>query len=139
MFDIWHVAFPVRDLNLSVKYYRDFLGWELIGYHDESGRKQAFVKIPNRSFTIELFLPRLGDDSKIQNQKPYHLAFECENLTEFRASLVAKTADYSIPQVLSFSNGVKHLGLVDPDGVPLEFFEGRSTFDRSIADSASRA
>jgi len=128
-FDIWHVAIPVNDLNRSVKFYCDTLGFVLIGFDEYPSKKQAFIAVRKGAFTIELFEPK----PRQKNPKyPDHLAFECPNLNEYREKLLRNNLT-DIPQIEIFDNGVQYLGLQDPDGITLEFFQGRHIYEQSIS------
>ena len=59
---------------------------------------------------------------------PDHVAFESENLSALRARLVAAGLP-DINEVETFDNGVKYLSVNDPDGVRLDFFEGRAKYE----------
>lgn len=135
MIDVWHVAIPVRDLKESVRFYVKGLGFELLGFSQEGVRSQAFVRLPARSFTIELFEAQDGTE-KLLSAKPHHLAFDCENLELVRSNIEGRGLIKDLPQIRTFENGVKYLGLSDPDAVSLEFFQGRKIFDQSIAATA---
>ena len=129
VFDIWHVAIPVRQLSSSVQFYCDQLGFTLFGLDEQSSKKQAFIQSGKSEFTIELFEPK---DPAYSPQRPDHLAFECENIVQYRDWLL-KNGLPDIPEILEFDNGVKYLPLRDPDGVALEFFQGRKIYEDSIA------
>jgi hypothetical protein len=47
--DIWHVAYPVADLDRSISFYCNCLGFLLVGRDTEN----AFVSLGKRGFTIE--------------------------------------------------------------------------------------
>ncbi len=125
-FDIWHIAIPVADLDASVKFYTS-LGLSLVGTDEYPSKKQAFVATRPGGFNIELFQPKTnGSDRRL----PDHLAFDCDDLSAFRDSISAKFE--GLPSIEEFDNGVKYLGLKDPDGVSIEFFEGRKIYEQSI-------
>lgn len=128
--DIWHVAIPVSNLARSEAFYIDCLGFTLVGRDEYPSKKQAFVAVRPGGFTIELF-ERLGKHSGEPALRPDHLAFECENIDAFRDRLLAAGLD-DVPEVETFDNGVRYLGLNDPDNVYIEFFQGRKIYEASI-------
>ena len=131
-FDIWHVAIPVTDLRTSVSFYCEGLGLKLLGYNQDGPRLQAFVKIDSKNFTLELFQPTENIEA-VLTQKPHHIAFECQDIEELWADLVKRKAIPELKPIATFENGVKYLGIKDPDGVAIEFFQGRKIFDSSIS------
>ena len=130
-FDIWHVAIPVKDLKTSIAFYCEGLGFKLLGYNQDGPRLQAFVCINSKSFTIELFQPS-EEIETILTQKPHHIAFECEDIDDLYGELSKRGSVSNLNEVATFKNGVRYLGLKDPDGVTIEFFQGRKIFDSSI-------
>jgi catechol 2,3-dioxygenase-like lactoylglutathione lyase family enzyme len=121
--EVWHVAFPVSDIERSVGFYCGRLDFMLLGRDEYPSKKQAFVALRDGGFTLELFEP-LGRWAEAPPKRPDHVAFECANLSVFRA-LVREPAE-----IETFDNGVQFLRLLDPDGVELHFFRGRSIYER---------
>jgi catechol 2,3-dioxygenase-like lactoylglutathione lyase family enzyme len=128
--DIWHVAHPVADLDRSVGFYCDGLGFDLVGRDEDPTIRQAFVALGNGGFCIELFIA-LGEDAGKPRQAADHLAFEADDLDAYRESVVA--AGLSVPQIEVFDGGMKHFRLEDPDGLRLDFFQGRDSFETYLA------
>jgi lactoylglutathione lyase len=124
--DIWHVAYPVADLDRSVEFYCDGLGFELIGRDPDS----AFVSLGKGGFTIEL-LVQPGREAGDPRRAPDHLAFDSPDLDAYREDLIA--AGLSVPQAQVFDGGLKRFALADPDGVRLDFFQGRDGFEAFIS------
>jgi glyoxylase I family protein len=128
--DIWHVAIPVSDLAKSEDFYVSKLGFVLVGRDEYPSKKQAFVAVQPGGFTIELF-ERIGKHAKEPALRPDHLAFECENIEAFRERLLVAGSS-GVPEVETFDNGVRYFGLNDPDGVYIEFFQGRKIYEAGI-------
>lgn len=128
--EIWHVAHPVSDLERSVSFYLGHLGFDLVGRDEYPAMRQAFVSLGRRGFTIELFVP-LGDEAKKPRRSPDHIAFEATDLDAYRASLVASGLE--VPEVEVFPGGMKHFALDDPDGLRLDFFQGRDGYEAFIS------
>lgn len=127
MIDIWHVPVPVADLDRSVEFYCDKLGFVLIGRDAYEDKKQAFVAVRAGGFTVELFQPLDG----IARRLPDHLAFECADLAAYRARL--QGAGLAVGDIADFGNGVLYLQVIDPDGLEIELFQGRASYEASIA------
>jgi catechol 2,3-dioxygenase-like lactoylglutathione lyase family enzyme len=119
---IWHVAYPVADLGRSIAFYCGCLGFELVGRDEES----AFVSLGKGGFTIELLVqaPGVAADSR---RAPDHVAFESADLDGYRDRLVQ--AGLSVPPIHVIGEGMKRFALDDPDGVRLDFFQGRAALE----------
>jgi catechol 2,3-dioxygenase-like lactoylglutathione lyase family enzyme len=130
--DIWHVARPVADLDRSVAFYCGYLGFELVGLDEYPTMRQAFVSLGKRGFTIELFVP-LGEEADKPRRTPDHLAFEAVDLDTYRESVIA--AGLPVPPVETFEGGMKHFALNDPDGLRLDFFQGRDGYETLISSN----
>ena len=128
LIDIWHVAYPVADLDRSIAFYCDGLGFQLVGRDGEA----AFVSLGKRGFTIEL-IARPGDEAADPHRAPDHVAFESIDLDAYRETLIA--AGFSVPPIQVFDGGMKRFALADPDGVRLDFFQGRDGYEAFISAS----
>jgi catechol 2,3-dioxygenase-like lactoylglutathione lyase family enzyme len=117
--DIWHVAYPVTDLDRSIAFYCGGLGFELVGRDPES----AFVSLGKGGFTIEL-LVQSGGEAADPRRAPDHIAFESADLDAYREKLIG--AGLAVPPVHIIGDGMKRFALDDPDGVRLDFFQGRA-------------
>lgn len=126
LIDIWHVAFPVADLDRSIAFYCGRLGFELVGRDDES----AFVSLGQGGFTLEFLAPP-ADQRADPRRAPDHIAFESTDLDGYRETLMH--AGLSVPEIQVFDGGMKRFALEDPDGLRLDFFQGRSGFEVFIA------
>lgn len=125
---IWHVAYPVADLDRSIAFYCDGLGFQLVGRDGEA----AFVSLGKRGFTIEL-IAQPADEAASPHRAPDHVAFESIDLDAYREGLIARGV--SVPPVQVLDGGMKRFALADPDGVRLDFFQGRDGYEAFIAAS----
>lgn len=125
-FDVWHVAIPVADLERSLAFYLD-LGFALAGRDEYSSTRQAFVRTRPGGFTIELFQP---EKRPSKARRPDHLAFECEDVVAYRKRLEAR--GLRPPRIETYDNGVRTFSIADPEGVRLDFFQGRAIYERSL-------
>jgi catechol 2,3-dioxygenase-like lactoylglutathione lyase family enzyme len=128
-FDVWHVAIPVADLERSLAWYRA-VGFVLAGRDQYPSKRQAFVATRPGGFTIELFQP---SHPPAVPGRPDHLAFECHDIAEYRRHLLR--SGIAAPEIERFDNGVLTFTVEDPDGVRLDFFQGRAIYDASIRPS----
>jgi catechol 2,3-dioxygenase-like lactoylglutathione lyase family enzyme len=120
--EIWHIAIPVSDLGQSERFYRQHLGFELAGRDEYSTMRQTFVSLGKGGFTLELFVP-LGEERDKPRRYPDHVAFEVADLASYRESIA--TTGLSVPEIKVFPGGMQHFAVNDPDGVRLDFFQGR--------------
>jgi catechol 2,3-dioxygenase-like lactoylglutathione lyase family enzyme len=125
MLAIWHVAFPVADLDRSVAFYCDVLGFDLVGRDADS----AFVALGSGGFTLELMAG--AEERAVGIGVPDHVAFEAPDLDAFREGLVR--AGLAVPEVQVIAEGLKRFALQDPDGLRLDVFQGRAGFEAFIA------
>jgi catechol 2,3-dioxygenase-like lactoylglutathione lyase family enzyme len=128
--DIWHVAHPVADLDRSVVFYCDRLGFDLVGRDEDPTIRQAFVSLGKGGFCVELFVP-LGEASNAPRRAADHLAFEAADLDAYRQRVIE--AGLAVPDIEVFDGGLKHFRLDDPDGLRLDFFQGRAGYDAFLA------
>ena len=128
--DIWHVACPVADLERSVAFYCDRLGFDLVGLDEDPTMRQAFVSLGKGGFCIELFVP-LGEAAGEPQHPPDHLAFEAADLDAYRQRVA--DGGLAVPDVEVFEGGMKHFRLHDPDGLRLDFFQGRAGYETYLA------
>lgn len=128
--EVWHVALPVEELELTLAFYERLLGFVLVGRDEYPSKLQAFVAVRPGGFTLELFQPR-GKAAEAPRRRPDHLAFECRDIRAYRAKLVER--GLAVPEIEVFDNGVQTFTMQDPDGVALEFFQGRAIYEASIS------
>jgi|GEM_PF-5673918 len=126
-FDVWHLAVPVRDLEASLRYYVDGLGFEFGGYWEKN---LAFVRPPGKEFNLEFM--EMAADAEGAEKRPHHLAFECEDLEKFRAGLIAKKKLGDVPEIKPSHSGMRLIELKDPDGNRVQFYSGSAGFHARI-------
>lgn len=142
---LWHVGFTVRDLERSIVFYRDFLGFELV--HRQEGVNaytRRLVGYPEAHLTVALFTipgsPPGRSNHQLElieyvaprgvaingahcNPGVAHLAFAVGDLAELHARLSAEGVDFISPPV-AITAGVNTGGfacyLHDPDRIVLE-------------------
>ncbi len=109
LIEIWHVAFPVADLDRSIAFYCGRLGFDLVGRDDES----AFVSLGQGGFTLEFLAPPAERPTDTR-RAPDHVAFESSDLDAYRETLVQ--AGLSVPEIQVFHGGMKRFALADRTG-----------------------
>lgn len=129
MFDVWHLGLPVENLERSVRFYVDGLGFELLGYSESDRYRMAFARVPGGAFTLEFLEYREPTDAK----RPDHLAFEARNVDAFRERLLQDGFFNSLPEIAAAGPGLRRFSVTDPDGVPIQFYEGRALFDKTLS------
>jgi catechol 2,3-dioxygenase-like lactoylglutathione lyase family enzyme len=123
---IWHVAFPVSDLDRSVAFYCGALGFDLVGRDEET----AFVSLGPGGFTLELMACPDGRGAGGAGA-PDHIAFDTPDLDAYRGKLIA--AGLAVPDVQVIAEGMKRFAVSDPDGLRLDVFQGRAGFEAFIS------
>ncbi len=141
-----HIAVGVRDMDASLRFYRDLLGFELV--RDEvqathgtvlpalykephaqrrvatlywkKGQHAAFLVLSEHSDK-----PVSGEPIKLDQIGIHHYAFWVENLPQVYEELKAKGADFVVPPtVTKTTNGhFNSAFLRDPDGILVQLDE----------------
>ena len=117
-----HIGIMVKDMEASIRFYRDVLGFELTEQAQVGASKLAFLNIG----TCLLELVQAADYAPRPTGVVDHIAIEVtdiENLvcqlTEHRIAFLSD----SIATLASLQGGVKNIFFTGPDGERLEFFE----------------
>lgn len=139
-----HVGITVRSLDASVAFYRDLLGFELLGSQeregDDLGRilgypqariKMAFLRpvgtVDPVLEVIEVVVPR-GTPIDVQTSNPgaVHLTFDVDNLDTVHEALSARGVTFlsdPITLVSGVNAGAKNVYCLDPDGIRVALFQ----------------
>jgi catechol 2,3-dioxygenase-like lactoylglutathione lyase family enzyme len=119
-----HAVLYVRDIERSVTFYRDVLGFRLLDLTPEGFRGAAFLQAPGSTNDHDLGLFEIGSaagDSPAGRSTVglYHLAWEVETLADLETLMVALANAGAL--VGSSDHGTtKSLYAHDPDGLEFE-------------------
>lgn len=120
---ISHVAVKASDVEKSVAFYRDFLGFAEQGrlnYTNDGSLMLAFMKVSDDQ-QIEIF-----DASKLkpESDKLYQIALQVEDAEAMRAHLAASGYQGKLPKAVS-KGQLKNAGFTvkDPHGYTIEFVQ----------------
>ncbi|MEU4496108.1 VOC family protein [Streptomyces sp. NBC_00210] len=120
-----HIGLNVTDLDRSLPFYGDVLGFDLLGQGKEDDRRFAFL---GRDGQLVLTLWQQADGAYAPALAGlHHLAFEAESIEQVRAAEVRlKTlgVDFAYEGVVAHGEGAASGGIFfhDPDGTRLEIY-----------------
>lgn len=121
---ITHVAVTVRDLSVSVPWYRAVIGTEPVLDEDTGPFRHVVFAIGSTLLGLHGFPEGPVDDRPFNPRRPGldHIAFGCANRTELEAwarRLDVLGVDHGDIEDAGYGSG---LAFKDPDGVALEIF-----------------
>ncbi|MGW6027190.1 VOC family protein [Streptomyces sp. NPDC055099] len=135
-----HIGLNVTDIERSLAFYRDVIGYDVLG-EGEEGRRFAFL---GQGGTLALTLWQQADAPYAAgNAGLHHLAIEVENVDQVRAyesALRAYGVEFAYEGVVPHGEGAASGGIFfhDPDGTRLEVCtaSGVGALDRApVADA----
>ncbi|MGW5003008.1 VOC family protein [Streptomyces hydrogenans] len=118
-----HIGINVTDLDRSLRFYGDVLGFEVIGSGDADGRRYAFL---GQGGTLAVTLWQQAEGGYDAHRAGlHHLAFEAESIEKVReaeALLKARGVTFAYEGVVAHREGAASGGIFfhDPDGTRLE-------------------
>jgi catechol 2,3-dioxygenase-like lactoylglutathione lyase family enzyme len=145
---VWHTSWTVEDLDRSIAFYRDLLGFELVQTRERRGveietvvgfrnvdLRIAFLRIPGAPVgpsghhleLIQYLSPKgVRLDVRTCDTGSAHLALETDSIADDYARLTAAGVTVVSPPVI-FTGGVagsmRALYLRDPDGFTVELVQ----------------
>ena len=156
-----HMGLQVADLDRSVAFYRDILGFtvifawnpradyirELVGY-PEADIHAVILRLPETEVVLELLeyrnVERAPVDTRTANPGTAHIAFFVDDLDTLYEDLVARgvrSVSRPVTPTIGPNEGGRAVYLIDPDGIRVELIETRRSFaeyvkERDAADAA---
>ncbi|MDG9716824.1 VOC family protein [Streptomyces sp. DH24] len=118
-----HLGLNVTDLDRSLAFYRDVLGFTPLAEGKEDGRRYAFLG-DGDSLVLTLW-QQAGQAYDAGRAGLHHLAFEAgsaERVREYETALRAYGVDFAYDGVVAHGEGAASGGIFfhDPDGTRLE-------------------
>ncbi|WP_366510283.1 VOC family protein [uncultured Sphingomonas sp.] len=125
LLSIHHVAIIASDYAASKRFYTEVLGFELAAEHFRAERNSWKGDLTLGSIQIELFS---FPDAPLRPSRPEaqglrHLAFSVDDLNAVVAGIAARGIDVEPVRVDPYT-GKRFTFFADPDGLPLELYEG---------------
>lgn len=127
--ELGHLVLYVRDIDRSVHFYRDVLGWrQIVPAPDEDGRSPiAAFAAPSGRTHHELLLIEVGDDAAPQPRGRhvglYHFGLKVGDSDDDLREALARLQDNGVRVVGASDHTVSHsLYIEDPDGNEIELY-----------------
>ncbi|MEU3450902.1 VOC family protein [Streptomyces thermolilacinus] len=135
-----HVGLNVTDIERSLAFYKDLLGFELLAEGKEDGRRHALL---GRAGRLAVALWEQAEDGYAPSRAGlHHLAFQVDTMDEVRAAeaeLAARGVEFAYDGVVAHGEGAASGGIFfhDPDGTRLEIYSatGAETATAAHADA----
>lgn len=118
-----HTMIRVKDIEVSLKFYREVLGLKLLRTMELEDATLYFVSDEDERYTIELtYNHELPEGGYKHGNYFGHLAFDTDNMDKFTEILKSHNLDYSIAP-FEIRKGLKIAFVDDPDGFSVEIIE----------------
>ena len=123
-----HIAITVQDLERSVAFYRDLLGFDVLGQRLLDDGSITLVFLRSKGACLELFEYR-GQDAHTATDVPNttggykHVALQTDDVDALAAKLKAAGVPFHLDP-LDATGGVRLAFFRDPDGNELEIVSG---------------
>jgi len=118
----WHTAVSVKDLDNTIRFYTENLGFTLQNTWDSpSGSRIAFLAAPG--FLFEMIERPDGQALSAAEQDLVHFAFEVEDLDAVVASLTEKGIPFLGPAKNALNDTARIIFFLGPDGEKIELME----------------
>ena len=153
-----HTGIQVADLERSVHFYRDLLGFEVVFQWNPQAEyirtitgyagadiHAAILRMPGSDVFLEILeyrnVNRTAVDTRTANPGTAHLAFFTDDCDGLYADLVAKGVKAVSPPVtpeIGPNTGGRAVYMIDPDGIRVEFIQTKRSFGEFSQDEASQ-
>ncbi|MDZ5471570.1 VOC family protein [Bacillus sp. 31A1R] len=119
-----HVGIMVKDIEKSIKFYEDVVGFKLKAHvpHSDSALKLAFLGFEGSDET-ELELIQGYNDSLPAEGKVHHLAVTVDNIEEEFDRVKALDVKFVDDHITVLPNGYRYFFIYGPEGEWVEFFQ----------------
>ena len=152
-----HMGLQVADLDRSIAFYRDILGFEiafawnpqaayideLVGYPDVN-LHAAILRLPGSDVFLELLdyrnVERTPVDTRTANPGTAHIAFFVDDLDTLYEDLTARgvrSVSAPVTPTIGPNEGGRAVYLIDPDGVRVELIQTRRSFAEYAAEQGA--
>jgi lactoylglutathione lyase len=133
-----HGGITVRDLDASLKFYRDILGFKEIWRGSANGRQLSWVhvQVPDGTDFVELML---GNPTPEHLRTMHHFCLEVPDIVKASDTLKARRLPDGCKAPTELKTGVnrkRQINYFDPDGTRVELMEPR-TVDGQPAPSST--
>ena len=121
---IEHVGIMVSNMANSIAFYRDVVGFELLGTldHGNGTVKLAFMATPGANET-ELELVEGYNGNLPAEGKVHHIAFTVDDLDAEISRIEKLGVTFIDPDITTLPNGARYRFFYGPDGEWLELFQ----------------
>jgi catechol-2,3-dioxygenase len=124
--ELGHIVLYVRNLERSVHFYRDVLGWQPIMTEERGGRFPAFAFSSGRTHH-ELLLIEVGEDAALpprgRRAGLYHFGLKVGETDDELRAVLQTLVDNDVQIVGASDHTVTHsLYILDPDGNEIELY-----------------
>ena len=154
-----HTGIQVADLDRSVAFYRDILGFELVfqwnpradyirtivGYPD-ADIHAAILRMPGSDYFLEILeyrnVEKTPIDTRTANPGTAHIAFftdDCDGLYAELTSKGVRSVSAPVTPTIGPNTGGRAVYMIDPDGIRVEFIETKRSFGEFTPEEASAA
>jgi lactoylglutathione lyase len=151
-----HTGIQVADLDRSVAFYRDVLGFELVfawnpradyirtivGYPD-ADIHAAILRMPGSDHFLEILeyrnVEKTPVDTRTANPGTAHMAFFTDDCDGLYAELKAKGVDSvsaPVTPTIGPNTGGRAVYMIDPDGIRVEFIQTSRSFGEFTPEEA---
>ncbi|MGX1130715.1 lactoylglutathione lyase [Streptomyces glaucescens] len=127
-----HIGLNVTDLDRSLAFYRDVLGFTVLTEGKEDGRRYAFLGEADR--LVLTLWQQAGQPYDTGRAGLHHLALEVDSIdrvNEYEAALRSYGAEFAYDGVVAHREGAASGGIFfhDPDGTRLEIYAPQGAED----------
>jgi catechol 2,3-dioxygenase-like lactoylglutathione lyase family enzyme len=154
-----HTGIQVADLDRSVAFYRDILGFELVfqwnpqadyirtivGYPG-ADIHAAILRMPGSDYFLEILeyrnVEKAPVDTRTANPGTAHIAFFTDDCDGLYAELTAKgveSVSAPVTPTIGPNTGGRAVYMIDPDGIRVEFIQTKRSFGEFTPEEAAAA